>query len=470
MSPPPLYWLALLLAPPAACSDPAARQTLAWWCLQFTPRVALLEDHAVLLELGASLRLFGGLRALHRRVLQEGPAYGVQALAWAPTSLAALALARTVSPSPAGTRAAPRGGQVVLGSGPANDLQALAGLTQDLTPLLDGLPLDSLSAVAAHAPMLARLGCQRLGQVRALPRGPMARRFGAALLQALDQAYGRAPEAHAWVVAPEQFQARLELPWRIDNAPALSHYVELLLRQLCAWLAARHAGVKRLTLAWQHDAMRAREAGSGGALSLGTADTTRDFAHLSRLMREHLAQLTLQAPVGELQLRADEVLALQELSASLLPDAPEQAREPLNQLLERMAVRLGPERVRRVRLREDHRPECMQDWLAWGQVLPPDKVRPALQPQPSWLLEPPLALKTRRDHQPLHQGRPLQLLAGPQRIEGGWWGGRAADPQQVQRDYFLARSPSSGQSGLLWIYQERLSVDEQRWFLHGVFA
>jgi len=409
--------------------------------------VALLEEEeeesqAVLLELGASLRLFGGLRALHRRVLQEGPAYGVQGLAWAPTSLGALALARA---------------------------GIVDGLTQDLTPLLDSLPLHSLSAVAAHEPMLARLGCQRLGQLRALPRGPTARRFGAALLQALDQAYGQAPEAHAWVVAPEQFQARLELPYRIENAPALSHYIEQLLRQLCAWLAARHAGIKRLTLAWQHDAMRAREAGSGGQLSLGTADTTRDFGHLARLLREHLAQLTLQAPVGELQLRADEVLALQEHSASLLPDSPEQAREPLNQLLERMAVRLGPERVRRARLREDHRPECMQDWLAWGQVLPAASVRPALQPQPSWLLEPPLALKTRRDHQPLHQGQPLQLLAGPQRIEGGWWGGRAVDPQ-VQRDYFLARGASSGQSGLLWIYQERLSTAEQRWFLHGVFA
>jgi protein ImuB len=399
--------------------------------------VALLEE-AVVLELGASLRLFGGLRALHRRLLQEGEAYGVEGLAWAPTSLAALACAR---------------------AGIAN------GLTQDLTPLLDSLPLTSLSAVAAHAPMLARLGCQRLGQVRALPRGPTARRFGAALLQALDQAHGQAPEAHAWVLAPEQFQARLELPYRIENAAALGHYAEQLLRQLCAWLAARHAGIKRLTLSWQHDAMRAREAGSGGALSLGTADTTRDFGHLARLLREHLALLELKAPAGELSLQADEVQALHEHSASLLPDAPDQAREPLNQLLERVAVRLGPECVRRARLREDHRPECMQDWLPWGQVLPASHARPALQPQPSWLLDPPLALKTRRDL-PVHQGQPLQLLAGPQRIEGGWWGGKAVDPQ-VQRDYFLARS---AQAGLLWIYQERLSTQEQRWFLHGVFA
>ncbi|MDT9000336.1 DNA polymerase Y family protein [Paucibacter sp. APW11] len=456
----PLYWLALL-APAAspASPSPAAQQTLAWWSLQFTPRVALLED-AVVLELGASLRLFGGLAALQQRLLREAPAYGAQALAWAPSSLAALALSRRAE------------AVITPTMHTMHTDKALAALTQDLPPLLDALPLSSLSAAATHEAMLARLGCRRLGQLRALPRGPLARRFGAALLQALDQAYGQAPEAHAWVTAPEQFEARLELPFRVEHAPALGHYAEQLLRQLCAWLAARHAGVKRLTLHWQHDAMRSREAGSGGQLSLGTADASRDFGHLARLLREHLALLQLQAPVGELRLQADEVIALQELSQSLLPDAPEQAREPLNQLLERLAVRLGPERVRRVCLREDHRPERMQQWLAWGQVLPHSKVRAALQPQPSWLLDPPLPLQSRQER-PVHQGQPLQILAGPQRIEGGWWDGAAgtegADSAagQVQRDYFLARS---AEAGLLWIYQERLSVAEQRWYLHGVFA
>lgn len=445
------HWLALLhssgASEPAACVQ--AQQTLAWWSLQFTPRVALLED-AVLLELAASLRLFGGLRALHRRLRDEGRALGLAQLAWAPTPLAALALARA--------------GHV-------------DGLRPPLTPLLDSLPLHTLSAVQAHAPMLQRLGCRTLGQVRALPRGPAARRFGDALLLALDQAHALAPMALPWVSLPEHFAARRELAWRIEHAPALLQQAEPLLLQLGAWLAARHAGVLRFTLGWQHDAMRAREVGPGGQLKLGTAEPTRELRHLSRLLGEHLAKLTLAAPVAELSLTADEVQPLAERSLTLLPDAAEQAREPLPQLLERLSARLGAEQVRCAQLQADHRPERMQRWLPWGQVLRAAGAAALAfpDPQPGWLLDPPLRLAARHDRPLLHQAA-LQLLAGPQRLEGGWWGqpGSAAPQAQdhVQRDYYLAHSP---QAGPLWIYHERLggaaaNAAAPAWFLHGVFA
>lgn len=440
------HWLALLNSSSSEAAGGAqAQQTLAWWSLQFTPRVALLED-AVLLELAASLRLFGGVRALHRRLRDEGGPLGLARLAWAPTPLAALALARA--------------GQV-------------DGLRPPLTPLLDGLPLHTLSAVQAHAPMLARLGCRTLGQVRALPRGPAARRFGDALLLALDQAHGLAPMALPWVSLPERFAARRELAWRIEHAPALLQQAEPLLQQLGAWLAARHAGVLRFTLAWQHDAMRAREVGPGGQLSLGTAEPTRELRHLGRLLGEHLARLTLAAPVAEISLAADEVQPLDERSLTLLPDSTEQAREPLPQLLERIAARLGPEQVRCAHLQADHRPERMQRWLPWTQKLRSTGALAFPPPQPSWLLDPPLRLATQQDR-PQLQHTPLQLLAGPQRLEGGWWGSpgetMARPEDHVQRDYYLARSE---QAGLLWIYHERLGGAAEAapaWFLHGVFA
>lgn len=72
---------------------------------------------------------------------------------------------------------------------------------------------------------------------------------------------------------------------------------------------------------------------------------------------------------------------------------------------------------------------------------------------------------------PLYQG-PLTLLAGPQRLEAGWWGGGDC----ALRDYFLARSE---QMGLLWIYRERLAGPgragqradaDAGWYLHGLFA
>ncbi|MCY4754022.1 DNA polymerase Y subunit UmuC family protein [Pelomonas aquatica] len=428
-----MRWLALCRRPDAAAGDSDA---LAWLALSFTPRVARLEE-AVVAEVSASLRLFGGARALRQKLqaaaTQAGLALG--AAAWAPTALAALALARC----------------------PQHPQQGR------LAERLDALPLAALSAAQAHHAMLARLGCQRLGELRRLPRPALARRFGPGLLAALDQAYGDLPEAHAWLTLPERFDARLELPWRVEHAPVLLHFAEQLLRQLCAFLAARHAGVRALRLAWQHDAMRARDVAGGGELTVATADTTRDLRRLSRLLAEHLARTTLAAPAGELRLSADSVLPLEEGSAGLLPGpADPQERTTTNALLERLCVRLGAGRVREGRLHEDHRLDHMQRWHPWPAPPAPAARRPP-GPQPTWLVEPPQPLRCDAQEQPVFAG-PLARISGPHRIEAGWWQGGGLQT----RDYYVYRSATRG---LLWVYHERLPASATSgWFLHGVFA
>lgn len=462
-----MLWAALRLppAPEAPLPSAEALRSVATWALQFTPRVALCEE-AVLLEVRASLRLFGGGRALRERIVQEGHELGVAALAWSRTGLAALALARAGSGN---------GIENGFGSSPGN------GLRPPLEATLDALPMAVLTALRPHAGTLARLGCRRLGDVRRLPRGGISRRFGKALLDALDRAYGLQPETYAWVELPETFSARLELPSRVEAAPALLFGARRLLLSLCGWLAARHSGVRAFTLHWAHDAMRAREAGAGGELTLRTAEPTRDVAHLGRLLGEHLARLHLQAPVGELALVALEVCPLDGRSASLLPEeaAPQ---ESLPQVLERIAARLGPERVRRPLCLDDHRPEWMQQWQphAPGRWVDTGPGRPAAAgaqppageaglPQPTWLLPEPLELAT-QGPRPIYQG-PLQLLTGPHRVEGGWWHrlgeGAQARTAHVQRDYWVALSEHAG---VLWIFQERLANDRTAWYLHGVFA
>lgn len=438
-----MRWLALLRPPtddPASPTD-AAPQALALWALQYTPRVAI-ADEAVLMEVAASLRLFGGWPALRERVRAEAQTLGVQRLACAPNGLAALALAR---------------------AGVEN------GMDQPLQPLLDALPLDSLSAVRPHLATLARVGCRRLGDLRRLPRAGLGRRFGAPLLGALDQAYGQAPEVHTWVRVPDRFVQRLELPFRVDDAPALLVGAQHLLLALRGWLAARHCGVLAFTLRWAHDALRSRQAGEGGELVLRTAEPTRDIGHLGRLLGEHLARVVLLAPVGDLELQADEVRPLAPSSATLLPDTVH-AGEALWPVLERLAARLGPQRVLRPVLVPDHRPEAMCRWQPALQPLAAQTASPcppATLPQPGFLLAQPLRLLV-RGHHPVYLGE-LQLLAGPQRIEGGWWdrkGGTGTATHPLARDYWVARSE---QAGLLWVFQTRLD-DTPAWFLHGYFS
>jgi protein ImuB len=429
-----MRWLALCCTPDAPAGD---RDALAWLALSFTPRVARLEE-AVVAEVSSSLRLFRGARALRQRLQAQARQAGLALgnLAWAQTALGALALARAADTTPGA-----------------------------LAERLDALPLSALSAAQAHHAMLARLGCTRLGELRRLPRPALAKRFGPALLKALDQAYGDLPEVHEWLTLPDRFDAGLELPYRVEHAPVLLHFAETLLRQLCAFLAARHAGVRALRLAWQYDAMRPRDVAGSGELTVATADTTRDLLRLTRLLGEHLARTTLAAPAGEIRLSADTLLPQEELSAGLLPGSQEaQERMTTNALLERLSVRLGAQRVREGRLREDHRLAEMQTWHPWPAPPAPAVRRPP-GPQPTWLVEPPQPLRSDAREQPLHAG-PLTRISGPHRVEAGWWEG--ADRLQA-RDYYVYRSATRG---LLWVYHERPSSTSPAsgWFLHGVFA
>lgn len=444
-----MLWVALQASPDAtspALSDPGA--ALGWWALQFTPKVARVGN-ALLLEISASERLWRGRAALLRQIRDsDKPVTGLR-LARGPSSLIALArLQETATQAHrAQCRTAP-----------------------------DDLPLATLAAAHVHLSTLERIGCTRWGQLRALPRDGVARRFGAGLLEALDRAYGQAPDNYPWLQLPDTFEATLELGAQVETAPALLFGARRLLNQLQRWLQARHWGVLALALSWTMD--QRRHTASQGELVLRTAEPSADIGHLQRLLSEQLARISLPAPVLYLHLRSVETEKLSGKTASLLSN--EQARgDSLQQMQERLCARLGAEQVLQVQACADYRPELMQAW----QALPAGTAQTTVAasrawagaPQsfrqdvlyPSWLLAQPLRLAL-RDHLPQYHGT-LTLLAGPQRLELAGWGGADC----ALRDYFLARSVKGG---LLWIYRERLAnacaaaATDSPWYLHGIFA
>ncbi len=198
------------------------------------------------------------------------------------------------------------------------------------------------------------------------------------------------------------------------------------------------------------------------------ADGTRDADRITALLREKLAVTQLPAAAHTLGLHCDEVSAQAGSSAQLFP-LPESAREGLGRLIERLQARLGREQVRRLLLAEDHRPEAAYHFetVDAAQALPAASSAPTVAsagalPRPLWLLRSPVALGE-RNNRPYWNG-PLTLLAGPERIESGWWDGAL-----VQRDYFVA---SDTADMLLWIYRERVPDADAGpgWFIHGRFG
>ena len=464
-----MHWMALqpeLALTSTDLTDPAA--ALGWWALRFSPKVAR-TGHVVLMEVAASTRLWGGLPALFHHIIASNKPVALDKYAYAASSLVALALLE-VQPSSAALSVHP----IFPKSLDENNL------------LADDLPLQTLTAAIPHLDTLTRLGVRTWGQLRALPRGGISRRFGAPLLDALDQAYGLRPDLYPWLVLPEVFEATLELNAQVESAPALLFAARRLLAQLKVWLQLRHRGVLALQLIWHLDERRHTE--HQGKLVLRTAKPTQDIPHLQRLLGEHLAHVHVPAPAHTLRLRTVETAALDSASASLLPDSLGHG-DSLVHMVERLSARLGADKVLQLHPRLDHRPEHTQTWLeaatssiaidstdkrargSNGLKRHPytmiDPQSPWAQPlAPGWLLQEPLKLAV---HQQLpHYLGPLTLLAGPQRLESGWWGGG----DLALRDYFVA---CSTKSGLLWIYRERLGGEDaaqpsDKWYLHGLFA
>jgi protein ImuB len=393
-----MLWVALHFNP----LPPGTLENLAAWACQFTPRVSLEPPQALLAEVEGSLRFFGGSGGFRARLNAGLAELGLQAsLGVAATPRAALWHAR--------------GGE--------RHFEAI-----------------SVAAVCSDERLefLKSIGVAKIGELLALPREGLAKRCGQGLLDELDRARGLLPEARMFFAPPVKFDASLELPGEVTHAEGVLFAARRLLLQLEGLLTARHAGVRRFMLVLSHQKKKSTE------LQIDLASPARSAERFARLLREQLAKLSLREPVEAIRLHATDFVPLHARTVGFFGDAAAD-EEGWAQLLERLRARLGHGAIHGLTAQPDHRPEH-----AWRRVEPgewdPRACGPR-GPRPLWLLEPPRRVAEMQ----------LELLAGPERIESGWW-----DGDEARRDYFVARA---GDDALVWVYREN-----DGWFMHGLFA
>lgn len=444
----------LLLGQADAWRDAQALTSVAHAALAFTPMVCLVPPAGVLLEVQASLRYFGGLDTLAQRLRATLAPLGHHLhCVSAPTAQGAVLLSSLHEELHCADRHA-------------------------LQRALDAAPVGVLDLDEAQAQTLLAMGLRCLGELRRLPRAGLARRFGAALLDEMDRAFGERADPRQPITLPPVFRSQLELYARADTTEQLLHGAQVLLARLVAWLSAQHAYVTRYTLLMKHEPRwRQHDAPPITTLDIALAEPSRDAAHLLTLLRERLGALQMPAPTLELALESHDIAHQPPPNAELFP-TPQSERVGLTRLIERLQARLGREQVQRLVPVADHRPEratavCPADPLlgqrSAGRSKPSarpaaDAPGPALS-RPLWLLPEPLPLQERRSC-PLLDGQALQILAGPERIEAGWW-----DGDLVERDYFIGQT---AEGALVWVYRgcgpQQAGPGGAVWFLHGRFA
>jgi protein ImuB len=409
------------------------QREVAFGLLRFSPQVALCDEETIVVDVTASLRLFGGIRSICSQLRGVVKSIGVTVrTSVAPTGHGAWLLAK-------------RGQCRVL-------------KMRSLERNLDALPFMVVREVRAYADWFQGLGCRALSDIRRLPRAGLRKRCGVDLLDSLDRAYGLSPELYQWLEVPPTFNARTELPDRVEHAEAVLFSARRLIVQLCGWLSAQQLALTHATVSLEHE--RGRQAVEPTILEIALAEPTWHEEHLVRLLKERLGRTELPAAVLAVRLTASKVEPAEPPSDSLFPD-PGGSTEDHNRLIELLVARLGAENVLRPAPTSDHRPEHANRWVSVQDEAKPT-IPPVGLPRPTCLLDEPVRLMV-KNHRPFY-GSPLKLVSTGERIEAGWH-----DRELVTRDYYVAEATDKS---CYWIYRERPSVtsDETRWFLHGLFG
>ena len=419
----------------------AALDELAAWAYQFSGEIVVQSD-GLLIEAGASERLFGGRSRLSRAVHDGLAQIGYRAaFGYAVTPRAA----RVVALARARRLACPH----------------LFDVSR-LEPALAPLPFTLLEWDDATAVTLRALGLATIGDLLVLPRPAFAKRFGRERLDDLDRLLARRADPQPMYVPPERFAATIELPADVIDAAQLMFPVQRLLASLEGFLRGRGSGATELRFTVTHSPRRTKPQ-PPTEVPLTLAAPERDAMRLAALLTERLTRVTLPEPAIALALAVDRLQPFAAMNGSLLPQPAEPGVDWLK-LAETLHARLGSERVFQLQAVDDHRPE--RAWRAVPLSIDGGSNRDVplpSSPRPLLLLPSPQPLPM-RDDQPLYRD-PLALVTGPERIECGWWDLGSPTARTVHRDYFVARN---GHGQLLWIFRELAAP--RGWFLHGLFA
>jgi protein ImuB len=325
------------------------------------------------------------------------------------------------------------------------------------------LRLDSATVL-----LLNRLGLKTIGDLSAVPRLSLARRFARSELNAnpvlrLDQLTGHLAEPLAPPEAPPVFRADARLPEPIFDP---THYLPRLCDALCLQLSKAGHGARRLRLSVY------RTDGEVSRIEVPLAAPNRDAAHMIFLFRDRLERINPGFGFDLISLEAP----LSETLGTLQPTLDDKADEAmdLSRLVDRLTMRFGAQALSRRTLKTSHIPERAE--TSAPPLAEVAVVSPLLTERPLRLFDPAEELRVLYA---VPEGPPAQFLwrgkqhrvtryQGPERIAPEWWQDK---PGTRLRDYFKVED----ESGLcLWLYRQGLHDDGRggspRWFLHGMFA
>lgn len=343
---------------------------------------------------------------------------------------------------------------------------------------LANAPVAALRLEEKTETALRGLGLRRIGELLALPREALARRFraagpghcaGEALLARLDQLSGARDEPLTPRHAAPDRRVRIAPTEPLIDPEGITRAFDGLLDDLLTSLGKDDLGALHLALtAYRGDGWVIRK-------QAAFARPNRDPDHIRRLFSDRIPEIDPGHGIDMLSLSAERTGPLKPVQRKL-EDGGDAACDDLAKLVDRLGNRLGAQAVSRLQPVESHRPERAErraaavERSAWPMA--PDEVRR----RPAMILErpetvdvvaeipegPPLSFRWRRV---LHR---VARARGPERICPEWWRGQG----DRTRDYYEVED---AQGRRFWLfrdgqYDDPMDLGAPVWRMHGIFT
>lgn len=417
-----------------------------------SPLVCLDAPHGVMIDITGCAHLFGGEVALRARLKS-----------WA--ERAGLALRSAIAGTPDAARAMVRFGSPGISAPGADEAKARL------------LPVAALEASDEAHLALSRAGLKCLADLADRPSKALAARFGQGLVVKLRRILGLEDRRISPLRPLPACSTAIHFPEPLLDLTALTIALGTLIERTVEMLEERGEGGRAL------EASFFRTDGAVRRVRVETARPSRNAASLVRLFQERMETLADPIDPGF----GFDIVRLSVLTAERHDQAQPDlengvtSEEAVSDLLDRLVVRLGRDRVLRFAEGDTHNPvraaqpvaaaEAGLSGKAWTA---PDGAEPPSRP--IQFFEPPQPIEAGLFDIPdgppknFRWRRVLHVIAhaeGPERIASEWW---RSDGASETHDYYRVEDMEGRR---FWIFRAGLygrETNSPRWFLRGLFA
>jgi len=412
---------------------------LARWAIRYTP-LSSTDGDGILLDISGCSHLWGGEEAYLKDIIcrLHSSGYNVKA-----------AIADTVGAAWAFSR---------YGKG-----REIVQHHQQYTALLP-LPPSALRIPAEVNEKLHKLGLNKIERFIKMPRSVLRRRFGEILLQRISQAMGDEPEAFIPVDMIQEFEERLPCLEPIRTATAIEIAIQKLLEKLCQKLKNEGLGIRKAILKGY------RIDGKIITSAIGTNRPSDDHSHLLKLFALNISSIAPGMGIELFSLTAEKTEKMQRPQKKIWSAQAGLDSQPLAQLLDRVAGKVGKNAIQRYLPKADYWPERA---IIQAKDLQDDTSLSFHNPlnRPIQLLSQPEQIDVTApipDYPPMlfiYQGErhSIKKADGPERLERAWW-----LESGEHRDYYTVEDEKGNR---YWIFRSgHYAAENSAWYIHGFFA